>query len=113
LSGSKLHKNHNPPGRLADGMVFWSLANRHRVAAVELKSKNPRPSTVQAQLQAGADLIAKLATDFPNLQFVAVVASKRVRSLGYQRFQKLRVTFRGREYPIRIVKCGASLDSLY
>jgi hypothetical protein len=94
-------------------MIFWSCRGDDRAAAIEMKSKNPRPSKVQRQLQAGADLIDTVGESCSAISFAAVLTKTGMRSVGYQALRRKKVRFRGKPYPIRLENCPVVLSSLF
>lgn len=109
-SGTLLQQNHQVAGKLCDFIIKGVRLsdNIERRVLAELKSKSARASTVQEQLQGGADL----------LQGDAVVLSPVLVHQGIDgmELRVLRgkvVTHRGRRYRIAVKKSPFDASSLF
>ena len=82
------------------------------VAPLELKSSGVRAGKVQSQLQAGARIAERIVPAVPSIRFVPVAAHggklhrKQINDLAKP---GMGVPFRGKEYPIRLIRCGDPL----
>ena len=83
-----------------------------RVVSLELKSGSPRAGEIATQLQAGADLAARLVNDGIAVDFTPVAAhGGRLHRHRVNRFAQPenQVVFRRTKYKIELLKCGARL----
>jgi hypothetical protein len=109
LSGSKYQANHQLQTKLADFLLWWTQGAQDCAGVLEMKSRNPRPTDVAAQLQEAADLLAQLSVDYEDVRFAAMLAKKEMPAVAYRELSKKRVQFRGKAHPIHLVDCGGSL----
>ncbi len=77
------------------------------VSPIELKAGRASPGDVKDQLQAGADIAARLIPTNCQVQLQPVLASRSDKA-GRKRIRAA-VLFRSREIPIRRIRCGAPL----
>lgn len=112
MSGTKYQAAHQYSGKLCDLLVFWSRDISHICAfALELKGGDPRVEHAARQIQGGADVINQLLggadADFLPVLVHAGITTLQVRALG-----KIKVSFRGKLFPIKLKRCGMRLADL-
>ena len=81
---------------------------------LELKSSGIRAGKVSSQLRAGAGIAERIVPGASSIRFVPVAAHGG--KLHRRRFNELakpanRVPFRGKRYPIRLIRCGEPLSA--
>lgn len=84
------------------------------VVPLELKSSGIRAGKVSSQLRAGAGIAERIVPGASSIRFVPVAAHGG--KLHRRRFNELakpanRVPFRGKRYPIRLIRCGEPLSA--
>jgi hypothetical protein len=108
--GYKQHYGHGHVGRICDFLIFWS-SSALGAAAVEMKARAWKASEVEQQLQAGAELINRLAGAQWVAEFQPVLVSEGARSRAeVNEFLNKRVAFRGRRFRIIRKRCGEKLE---
>lgn len=104
----------SPAGKVAKcDYLFLGAGDKDEalfVAPLELKSSGIRPAKVRAQLQGGAKVAERLAPHV-RTHFVPIAAhgAANLTHNVYRDMAKRRVSFRGREYPVRVIQCGDHL----
>lgn len=79
------------------------------VVPLELKSSGAKAATVVRQLQGGSRA-AERVTPRARSQFVPVVAHERSHRSEIQRLAQRKVTFRGGNYAVKVIRCGGLLS---
>ncbi len=84
------------------------------VSPLELKAGGPRASQVIDQLQAGADFVRDRVCEEEEIVFRPVLAyGGKFHKDQRKRLIARRISFRGAEHPVEIIKCGAPLKNLF
>lgn len=111
LSGTFYQKNHDRDIKLCDYIVFWVDGSSEAVVVAELKAGHV-PVDAAEQLSNGAAVAGKLSTDCtPN--FAAVLVTNRSpHPLDRKVLARKRVTFQGKEYAIKTVRCGSHVTTI-
>ena len=91
-----------------DYLFLAELANKPGlIYPIELKAGRAGPGDVRDQLQAGANVAARLTPTDCEVKLLPILASGSDKA-GRKRIRAA-VLFRGREIPIRRIRCGAPL----
>lgn len=105
-----------PGDRLATRCDYLFLAEESAVAAcaaaIELKKGGFGATHVATQLQAGAEILAKLLPEQSAVRFHALVVSGRFPKSERRRFMRQEVRFRGTWHPLVHRSCGSLLRSV-
>ncbi len=83
-------------------------ANALHVVPLELKSSSFKADGVKKQLEGGA-IVANKVVPKGECEFVPVVAYKRAARWQIKSLAQHPVSFRGKEYLIKVMKCGTGL----
>jgi hypothetical protein len=110
VRGEKYRDNHGWEGKISDGVVFWHyLSGPGDLAVVELKGGKVDRDTTE-QLQGGANL-AELLSKVEKARFGVVLAANQFHPETRKVIDRARVMFKGREYPIAVVRCHTELEN--
>jgi hypothetical protein len=116
ISGTRFQAEHAHTDKLCDYILYWQpLPDSRFLAAIELKTGSLKMNDIARQLQAGATLAESLLPDACEpLRFAAVLA-KRQRMHPDERkvLDRRMVLFRKVKYPIRVLNCGAGIESAF
>lgn len=109
-SGSQIQSHHaeTAGAPLCDCLVLWSRGRRKHVAVVELKSGTVQAGHAVEQLQNGARL-AESICDGSEVFDVLLTCVGRLRAVEINVLRRKRVRFFGREYLVRIERCGVRI----
>jgi hypothetical protein len=111
LDGTSFQSNHAYNDNFADCTV---VVDDDMVGVVELKSRNPSASTVQAQLQNSASHLEKMLDGYDGKpHFVAAVLTTGINVMGRRAFNGKKVSFKHQKYPIHIGPKSAYFEDLY
>lgn len=83
------------------------------VVPLELKSSGIKASTVSSQLRAGAKIAERIVSGSSSIRFVPVAAHGGMHRKQIKDLAKpgMGIPFRGKEYPIRLIRCGEPLTA--
>lgn len=103
-SGTLLQRNHQIAGKLCDYIIRRRVPGVPALICCELKSRASHVESIVSQLQGGANLIH--SNDRGDFMSVLVhgrgISTHELRILG-----RKRVSFRGKKYPISVVRSGS------
>ncbi|MEU5263398.1 hypothetical protein [Amycolatopsis sp. NPDC021455] len=110
ISGSKFQKNHDNDKRLCDLSLLWDRDIAGMIAvALELKGGGASVEHVKEQLQGGANLLNELTDECNPTPFVPVLVHNRLSTMQMRRLAKVHVNFKGKRYPVKLLRCGKSV----
>jgi hypothetical protein len=90
----------------------WERSTNERLSSVlELKGGHFNISDVRRQLQNGADIVADLLKGI-DVNFLPVLVHQRMPSVELRQLAKNRISFRGKNFRIALLKCGGKLTEL-
>jgi hypothetical protein len=99
--------------KICDFVVFCEVPGAQFVIPCEMKGARPDVDYVGKQLQTGATIAEHVLTDFPTPRFFGLlVSSKMLKPEARKRLGSIRVSFRGKRYPVRWALCGSKLRAL-
>lgn len=79
---------------------------------MELKGGHIAATQAIEQLQGGADIVHHFIPGNVEVAFRAVLACNGVKPVEVDAVRRSPIQFRGREYRVRIVRCGSNLEAV-
>ena len=110
------HKHSPATGGRCDYLFIGESSDRAKrilyVVPLELKSSGFKAGSVSKQLTGGARAAQRVVPKVPACRFVPIVAHDGAHRKQINDLAKRRVSFRGKKYPIKVVRCGEPIADL-
>lgn len=111
ISGTLYQKHHQPTGKLCDLILLASdlTGAVRKVCVAEAKGGRVDIAHIVDQLQAGAVVLEGIVGT-NRREFSAVLVHRSMSTVGKRHLRRAKVQFQGRAHPIRLLKCGGSIE---